>query len=173
MSDEKLTFFEMRNIEIERLTILLDNHITDQKKYYQVLANQTNRSDFIATSTLLFINQRNKTIEDILNIIRKLREFDTIKWVGSKIKKLPNGELSDKKIRTDFDLKTDGVWMEKAQCTKKQLEDISNAFYRLDKNLFFRTLFEITKNQSLTHRYTKHFFKSSIKHKSKSSLLES
>ncbi|MDO9207510.1 MAG: hypothetical protein Q7T91_04585 [Sulfuricurvum sp.] len=164
-----MTFLECRDEAINRLTNRLEREIQEQKTSFELLLRRSNTESFLLINSLCFVGARDAEIGNLSKTIHMLKDFDYSKWIGSKREKLENGELGDMK-RCDVDLKTDMQWMRQDVCTKEQMWDIANSFYSGDKNLFFQKMFEITKNKSLTDRYTKYFFKSSIKHKSVSQL---
>lgn len=158
-----MNFLEAKNNEIDRLTTALNKLIKKQKENYTLLL-KLNSNDFLFTYNILFVKAIDNEIGKTNTVIEQLKQFNYLKAIGSKRKRLVTGELADGFVGTDVDFKTDGKWMIDKKCTSKQIENISDAFYFDDKEKFFYTLFEITDNKSLTDRYTRYFFKSSIKH---------
>ena len=160
-----MTFFEAKGNQIEELNNRLSELINEQREKMRYLLKKDTDSDFLFFTNMYQIGQREDNIIYIHNSINKLKEFDTLKIEVSKIIKTSDGGLTDRKKRIDFDLKTDGNWMKEKECTKEQMWEIFRAIYNKDKNLFFDNLLKITDNKNLTHRYTKHIFGTSIKHK--------
>lgn len=160
-----MTFLEAKENQIERLNIRLSELIEEQREKMQNILKTKTDLEFLFHSTISQIGQREENIIYIHNSIDKLKKFNILIVEDHKRLKTAEGKLTDRKRLTYVDLKTDGDWMKTTECTKEQMWSIYRGIYNKDKNLFFETLQEITKNKSLTHRYTKYFFGSSIKHK--------
>lgn len=158
-----MNFLETRDKEIDRLTTALNKLIDKQKENYSLLIKR-NSNDFIFIHNLLLVKAIDNEISKTNTVIEQLKQFNYLKVIGSKRKRLVTGELANEFVRTDVDFKTDGKWMIDKKCTLKQIENISDAFCFDDKEKFFHTLHDITDNKSLTDRYTRYFFKSSVKH---------
>jgi len=165
-----MTFNEAKDAATTALNTKLTELINNQKEALKLLLNTKTNNDYLLASTIHPLTSNQETITHMHNTLVKLKKMDTIKIESSKLKKNADGTFQDTKTRTDRDIKTDGTWMNQKKCDDKHMDDIVKAIYNNDKHSFFELLYDITENMSLTDRYTKLLFGSSIKHTTKEKL---
>lgn len=162
---EEIIFIEALNGQVKSLEDRISELIEEQKQSFKNLLKTNSDLEFLFINQISSIAQRDDNIIHLHNAIEKLKNLKTQIIKGSKRKILPNGDISDITTSTYEDLKADnGKWLKEKKCTKEQMWDLFCSIYNKDKKLFFETLNTITDNKSLTDRYTKLIFGTSLKH---------